>query len=340
MPVDKFRLLFFGSDVFSIRVLKHLLERRLCPIQVITKSHSLLDKFSAQKQLIKYNWPHDIETINNGPNIGLVASFGSLIDETTVNKFKYGLFNVHPSLLPKYRGSTPVQAAIFNGDKETGCTIMRIPPIAKFDVGEIILQQSLSIRNKEYALELRDRLADLGAELAEHFLLNYDQSLLQARPQSDESRSYAKKLKPEQGRLNFRTDVSDYIDRKVRAYSGFIDLFIMCLSGLKVRLDDMKDPVDVESYDLNKLVSSYVKQRSISSSGVIKEDRDESGYIEIPAGTMFFHKIRRLLCIKCADARWLAFGCATPESKSKMSAMDFYNGYLTKVDLKSWITDT
>lgn len=334
MKVDKFRLLFFGSDQFSIRVLKNLLDRQLCPIRVVTRAHTVLDKFSANRQLIRHVWRDGLDDVDPETfNIGLVASFGNMIDERTVNRFAYGLFNVHPSLLPQYRGSTPIQATIFDNRKVTGCTIMRIPPIPKFDIGEIVLQETVAVADREYAVDLRDRLADLGARMVENLLLDYDSCLKNAQPQGEENKSLARKLKPEQGHLQFKVETSDLIDRKVRAYSGSIDLYMTCLGGLRVRLDGMVEPRKVDTFDLDRLVMQLL---NCDRTGPIGDDDG----VKLSAGVMYFHKIRRLLCIRSADRRWLAFEWATPDRKSRMSAADFYNGYLSKLPRNCRITDT
>lgn len=334
MKAKQFNLLFFGSDAFSIIVLKHLLDANLCSIQVVTKNHSLVDKFSTHHKISKYQWPlnlSDSQNRINEFNIGLVASFGQLIDVETINLFKRGLFNVHPSLLPRYRGSTPIQTAILEGVKETGCTIMRIPPINKFDIGDIILQEKVEIRRREYALELRDRLASLGAKMTVNLLKNYDHCLSLARPQDSNNRSYAKRLKSEQGLINFKSESSTQIDNKVRAFTGFLELYTYCLNGLKVRLEDMRDPDIVESYDLNNLSANQIR---------MNHSIDEKGDVDLPAGTMFFHKTRRIVCIKCSNNRWVVFEHITPEFKPKMSGLDFYNGYLSRVSREEMKTDT
>lgn len=326
MKTPRFKLLFFGSDTFSLIVLKYLLAKRLCPIQVVTRSSSLLGQFSSRDGLNLHNWPLDSTIIPHLSNIGLVASFGHLIDEATINQFKYGLFNIHPSLLPQYRGSTPVQAAIRDGISVTGCTVMRIPPIPKFDIGEIILQEKVAIQEEEYATELRDRLAHLGATMFEKLLLNYEFHISGARQQGVSNKSYAKKLKSEDGELRFKIESSDTISRKVRAYTSFTELFTYCLNGLRVRLEDMISPKEVEKYDLNKLSSD------MSASGNAIDDT-------VHPGTIYFHKVRHLVCIKCSDHKWLAFNNVTPTNKARMSALDFYNGYLSKKHLLDRNTD-
>lgn len=323
MKATNFRLLFFGSDRFSSLVLDKFVRLKICPLHVVTRPGSILDQYSAKNNLIRHTWPIKNEVWNrNDFNIGLVASFGNLIDVQTVGRFNHGLFNVHPSLLPRYRGSTPIQTAILDGQTHTGCTIMRIPPIEKFDIGDIVLQERLDIMHREYAVDLRDKLANLGASLAEQLFLDYDRHVTNTRPQSNEGKSYAKKIKPEQGLINFKTESADLIDRKMRAYTGFIDLYLMCLDGLKVRLEDIVDPLVVEKYAIDRLVMR-------------RKDT-----CDVEAGAIYMHKTRQLLCIKCQDGKWVAFKRATPESKPKMSAIDFYNGYLSKVDASRLITDT
>lgn len=334
MIIDKFRLLFFGSDRFSILILQHILKKRLCPVEVVTKPYTVLDNFCSSFHLTRHFWKHGLDHVDQDSyNLGLVASFGEMIDEKSVNRFEYGLFNVHPSLLPQYRGSTPIQSAIFDDLKETGCTIMRIPPVEKFDIGDIILQKKIQIAEREYAVDLRDRLAHVGAEMVEDFITNYEGCLINSRPQDGRKKSLAKKLSPEQGHLKFRTESSDLIDKKVRAYTGFIDIYVTCLAGLKVRLEGMIEPGKVEDLNLDCLLENLNDCDRVSP--IEGETR-----IVIQAGVMFFHKIRRLLCIRCADRRWLAFMWATPYGKPKMSAADFYNGYLSKAQQSLRLTDS
>lgn len=325
MKATNFRLLFFGSDRFSSLVLDRFVSKKLCSIQVVTRPGSVLDQYSAQKKLIRHSWPVRPEVwSDNQVNIGLVASFGHLIDVDTIKRFSHGLFNVHPSLLPQYRGSTPIQAAIFDGQTQTGCTIMRIPPIAKFDIGDIVLQESLDIEYREYAISLSDRLAHLGASLAEQLFLEYEEVIKNIKSQGGKGKSYAKKLKPEQGLINFKSEGVDLIDRKVRAYTGFIDLYTFCLDGLRVKLEDIVDPKEVERYAIDQLV---IQSKSCQD------------VCDIKPGAIYVHKIRRLLCVKCSDRKWAAFRRVAPERKPKMSAIDFYNGYLSKVDASASTTD-
>lgn len=321
--MNKFKLLFFGSDNFSVRVVKRLCEKNVIPAGVVTGSGSLLERYSSQNNVKIHRWPSNgspkmSKEERNNYNIGLVASFGHLIDTETVKSFKHGLFNLHPSLLPQFRGSSPVQAAILNDLKETGCTIMEIPPVEKFDIGNVILQERLPITKGEYAFELSCRLADLGAKMTVEFLNNYDICLEKSKPQSNEGKSYARKIKSEQGQINFRTEPANLIDSKIRAYTGTVELYTLIL-GRKVRLEGMRDPQEIESYNFERALN--IHYRSLGISFQLME--------EAPPGTLFYHKPRHVFGIKASDGRWIAFDFITPESKPKMTSLEFYNGYLS-----------
>lgn len=321
LMTNKFKLLFFGSDIFSVRVLNSILINKTCPVQVVTKPKTILHQFSKNNNIIHYTWTPGIGAIDPRTfNIGLVASFGAMIDIATIEKFDHGLFNVHPSLLPVFRGSTPVQAAILAGIKETGCTVMKIPPVEKFDIGHIVLQEKLLVKRGEYARDLMVRLADLGGHMANRLLLEYDSVIENVKPQSEAERSYAKRLKPEMGLLSFKSESSVQIDRKVRAYTSYIGLYTYCLGGLRCNLKDMKDPQDVATYNLDRLAKM-------------------ANHVDVVPGVMFFHKKRKTLCIKCSNGGWLAFDRISPMNKNSMSALEFHNGYLSKVEPQRHITD-
>lgn len=96
------------------------------------------------------------------PDLGVTAAFGQILSEKFLSLFPLGVLNVHASLLPKYRGASPIQWALLNGDHETGVTIMRT--VKEVDAGDILLQKRIPIGEKETAGELFDSLAKLGGE--------------------------------------------------------------------------------------------------------------------------------------------------------------------------------
>src|SRR3989338_2565192 len=105
----------------------------------------------------------------NVPDFFLVVAYGKIIPEDILNMPKLGSINVHYSLLPKYRGASPVESAILNGDTETGVTIQKMA--YKMDAGDIIAQEKINIMPDETAPELRKRLIQLGGELLVKILL-------------------------------------------------------------------------------------------------------------------------------------------------------------------------
>lgn len=321
-----FRLLFFGCDHFSIRTINPIYEIQRCKIDLVTKPDTALERWAKQRNLKVNYWKNGIKhcTFDEKPNLGLVSSFGSLIDVETIELFQYGLFNIHPSLLPKYRGSSPIQHAILNGDKTTGVTIIQIPPVPKFDVGDIVLQESIEIETREYACHLSSRLADVGSKMFLNFMDNYVHCLEQKVPQSSHEVTFAKKLKPKMGLMNFRIHSSDFLDRKFRAFHTYIDLYFE-FRGSKVLLDAMLDPKAIKGEILEKL-NLKGNQRSCDS-------------MFAPEGAIQYAPLSQAICIKCSDGKWLPFKKLKMESKAFMSALEFHNGYLSNMKSGECVSD-
>ena len=126
----------------------------------------------------------------------------------------HGCINVHASLLPRWRGSAPIQAAILHGDVQTGITIMQMN--AGVDTGPILSQQALPIQPDENSASLSARLANLGAELLLATLPDYLQGKIKPQPQDEERATYAPMLKKEDGALDF-SHTSTALEHKVRA---------------------------------------------------------------------------------------------------------------------------
>jgi len=108
------------------------------------------------------------ECANEAYDLFVLASFGRILPQALLDVPRLGSFNVHPSLLPAYRGATPIQTALLNGDKETGVTIMLMD--AGMDTGDIVLQERTPIADDERYGELHERLAAFGAQALSHAL--------------------------------------------------------------------------------------------------------------------------------------------------------------------------
>lgn len=119
-----------------------------------------------------------------GFDLFALASYGKILPQSLLDLPRLGALNVHPSLLPKYRGATPIQSAIANGDTETGVSIMIMD--AGMDTGDLVLQEPVDIRPGETYGELHDRLAAFGAELLARALDLAERGLLSRMPQQGE----------------------------------------------------------------------------------------------------------------------------------------------------------
>ena len=135
------------------------------------------------------------------PDLIAVAAYGQILPVSILGLPRYGCFNVHTSLLPRYRGAAPIQWAILNGDAETGVTIMKMDE--GLDTGDIITQATTPIHLEDNAETLHDRLARMGAELLVQTIPEYIAGKLPPRPQPTEGVSHAPKIKKQDGHIDW-----------------------------------------------------------------------------------------------------------------------------------------
>ena len=145
------------------------------------------------------------------PDLIITASYGQIIPLSVLQSAALGAINVHTSLLPKYRGASPIQSAILAGDTETGITIMNMD--AGMDHGPILLQKALSIGDEETAVSLHSRLATLGADMLAKCLPDYASGRLKPVPQDHRAATFCKLIKKEDARIQWSSDAVD-IGRK------------------------------------------------------------------------------------------------------------------------------
>lgn len=167
--------------------------------------------------------PEALEQLNTWkPDLIVVAAFGQILPPEVLDLPIHGSINVHASLLPRWRGAAPIQAAILHGDSETGITIMKMDP--GLDTGPILSQRSLPISPDDTAGTLSPRLAELGAELLIETLPSYLNGDLEPHPQHDSQATYAPMLKKGDGELDFTLTASE-LERRVRAFSPWPSAF-------------------------------------------------------------------------------------------------------------------
>lgn len=149
-----------------------------------------------------------------GLDAAIVVAYGLLLPKAFLEAPRLGCLNVHASLLPRWRGASPIQHAILAGDRETGITIMRMDE--GLDTGPILLAEPLAIGPAETGGSLHDRLASLGARLIVEGLARLTAGKLVPRPQPAEGACYAPKLTRNDGRLDWRRPAEE-LARRVRA---------------------------------------------------------------------------------------------------------------------------
>ena len=219
-----------GSPEFAIPILRAVVER-YAVVGVVTQPDRpagrgrLLTsppvKLLAQEydlpviQPIKINQPEAIEQLQAwDPKLIVVAAFGQILRQDVLNLPLYGCINVHASLLPRWRGAAPIQAAILNGEDHTGVTIMRMD--IGVDTGPTLGQRAAPILPEDTTTSLSERLANLGAELLIDTLPGYLSGDIQPYPQEDSLATFAPMLKKEDGELDFNRSAAELAHR-VRA---------------------------------------------------------------------------------------------------------------------------
>ena len=162
----------------------------------------------------------------------IVVAYGKIFPTELIELFPMGVLNVHYSLLPKYRGATPLESALLAGDSETGVTIQKM--VAEIDAGDIIAQKSTPIKSDETARELRTRLITLGTELLVDSLPNYLAGEIIPTKQNSSLASYTKKIKKEDGLLELTAPAEENW-KKYRAYADSIGTYFFD-SGKRIKI--------------------------------------------------------------------------------------------------------
>jgi len=150
---------------------------------------------------------------------------------------KYGALNIHPSLLPKYRGASPIQTTILNGDRETGVTIILMDE--EMDHGNIISNSKFLISNKPTYEKLSEKLADVGAELLIKTLPDWISGKIKAGPQDHSQATFCKIIKKEDGKIDWNKSAEE-IEKQIRAYSVWPTTYTQNLKILEADLENKK----------------------------------------------------------------------------------------------------
>lgn len=228
------RIVFFGTEDFSLTALTGLIEAGYDIAAVVTKPDSKkgrghkLTPPSVKVLATRHNIPvwqpaklkdttDDIRAL--GSPAGVLVSYGKIVPQSIIDLFTPGIINVHPSLLPTYRGPSPIESAIKNGDERTGVTIMQLS--AAMDAGPIYAAKTHPLRGTETRPELYHALADVGTNLLLETLPKILNGTLKPVPQNDGDAVYCQLLQKEDALLDLKSLAAAQAERLVRAHLGF-----------------------------------------------------------------------------------------------------------------------
>jgi methionyl-tRNA formyltransferase len=222
------RVVFFGTPAFAVPTLEALLESRHPVVGVVTqpdrpvgRGHRLSlppVKTRALRSALPVLQPETLKDASFvgaltalGAEIGVVAAYGKLLPGTVLAVPRFGLLNVHASILPRYRGAAPVHRAVIAGDRETGVTIMRV--VSALDAGPMLAVASHPIGDDDTSLEVERALALAGARLLVETLDRFVEPGVEERPQDDSAATYAPRLTKDEGWIDWSQSARDVHNR-------------------------------------------------------------------------------------------------------------------------------
>ncbi len=323
------KFIFFGSSEFSVIILEELLGQNYRPLTIVTTP----DKPSGRKKILtatpvkilalKENIPilqpekldEDFlktldprsaglalagtrsEAVGNDENeidIFIVASYGKIIPKNILTLPRLGCLNIHPSLLPKYRGASPIQTALLNGDKETGVTIMLMDE--KLDHGPILSSLACPIAETENFLELHNRLAIMGAELLIKILPDFLTNKIKMTEQNHAAATFSKIINKTDGEISWQKPARE-IHNQWRAFHLWPGIFGELI------IKNKKIKINFTVINLTKNINKNILP----------------GEYEI---------INKKLYVASGDKYLLEIIKLQPAGKKEMTAAEFINGYL------------
>jgi methionyl-tRNA formyltransferase len=262
------KIVFFGTDEFSFEALSALMKADYNVCAVVTKPDSKsgrgqkLNQSIVKQLAIKSNIPvwqpaklsdiqPDIKKLGKDA-VGVLASYGRIIPESIINLFYPGIINIHPSLLPVYRGPTPIESAIANGDNETGVSIMKL--VSSMDSGPIYDQVKYKLSGNETQPELYKVLAKIGADLLIKVLPDILGNKLNPVEQNNSQASYCSTLNKQDSFLNLSNLSSPSAERLIRAHLTFprtkIDVLGNTIIITKAHISEEEcSPIDILCID-------------------------------------------------------------------------------------------
>lgn len=320
------KIVFFGTPKLSAQILQDLINEKINIIAVVTQPDkpygrglkiipSSVAQIAEEYSISLYK-PHNIsdpnfiKTIKDlASDIIIVVAYGKIFRKELLDLPKFGCINIHGSFLPKYRGASPIQSALLNGDKTTGVTIMKMNE--NLDSGGIIAQETISIDDADNSDTLSKKIFNTGSKLILEILSSFENGLVKIIPQNDVEATYTRTIKKEDGKINFSKSAEE-IHNMIRAFNPWPGTFV-CYKGKKVKILKSKTLTPASLRSASPLPKGEGDSRSSRGVGEIIGISKEKGLI--------FTTGSGLLSILELH----------PENSKAISAIEFVSGYRVKI---------
>jgi len=335
----KSSFIFFGTPEFAAIILEKLIKAGFIPEAVVCNPDqlvgrkkiltpppvkSLIIKNEAWNIKIKILQPEKLDSsfiIKVScfkPDFFIVSAYGKIIPKEILDIPHLGTIGVHPSLLPKLRGPSPIQTAIINGDKKTGASLFMLDE--KIDHGPILAKRECELKNENYE-ELSKKLAELAADLAIETLPKWLREEIKPAPQNETEATYTKMVKRKDGEINLQQETAEEIDRKIRALNPEPGTYLKCqVSRQRHRFQraSLQAGGPPGAASIKYQVVKILKANLVSDVNKISSAKEIDNFL-IQEQKLYLKTKKGLLGIETLQ----------PEGKKIMAAKDFINGYLS-----------
>ncbi|PIR96981.1 MAG: methionyl-tRNA formyltransferase [Candidatus Doudnabacteria bacterium CG10_big_fil_rev_8_21_14_0_10_41_10] len=299
------KIIFFGSSDFAVPILNSLIQNNWDVVSVITRpdrpkgrkqelSPTIVKLFAQSKKITVLEFKTLKEkavqkTIKDlGADIAVVASYGMIIPSDILRICRKGFINIHPSMLPKYRGPSPIQFTVLNGEIKTGVSFMEMDQ--QLDHGAIIKQFPVKVTDDDDYKSLHDRLSDEAASQINDLLLAWCNNEIHSKKQDDHEATFTKILTKEDGKIVWKRPAESIV-RQIKAFRVWPGTWTTIGSN---RL---------------KIIDAVVSE---------ERSRLSPGFIKIKNGK---------ITVGCGNNSSIDLITLQPEGKNEMNAKDYANGF-------------
>lgn len=299
------KIIYFGTPEISAQLLESLIVAKFQIVAVVTQPDKRVGRkrelvYSPVKEIaLKYQIPcyqfdklrDEYQTlIDLKADVLLTCAYGQILPKALLEAFEFKL-NVHASLLPKYRGGSPIQYAIFNRDAITGISLMEMT--SKMDAGDVYIQESIAIAEKETTSSLFQKMGKLASSICLKYLNDIFTSKLTKTPQDQSQVSFAYNFDREIEKLDLNQDILK-LDAWIRMLLDDIGAYVL-LEDKKLKIWDFDIELTNHNYPIGKLIF------------------DQNLKIAVKGGFIILHQLQL-------------------EGKKKVASKDFYNGIKSSID--------